>query len=367
MPWSLIYVLPNLKIKDPFETEFVAIVPNNDPRLIEITSSNRLAKLLLDGFATETGKKVNPCGLILRDDAPGTAQNQNAIVDFRNALSISSLIPALARAIRNDNVFEPPCADYYDFYPVTLTKRGDGFITSTPTSLTLWSKPKDFRGSTYAHISVNDHIIAVPDELVAERLINEWKRRYIKPGADTWKSRVLFRSMRVAYNALLTPYRSGTVFEYGISLCLWVSAFEILLQKRRGRVGYHDIVKFLGERKWGNGPLDARRYRISLKGQVIRGNVAQKMYVELYRARNDFLHGNPVSDKSLYPWANKAKPPLFLLAPVLYGVALDLFIPQTKAKNKLKQIGLALRRRFAEAVYVDALLCAAGLSQAIDS
>ena len=64
------------------------------------------------------------------------------------------------------------------------------------------------------------------------------------------------------------------------------------------------------------------------------------LYGELYRARNDFLHGNPVDDSTLR--ANKTGQRLFLLAPLLYRMALTAFlqmrVPKATPENDLAAV-----------------------------
>ena len=87
MEWELIFVMPNLNIESSCDCEFISIVPFEDERLQRILSSVKSAKILLSNFRTETGKKVRPCALILREEAPTSVRNINAIVSFRNSLA----------------------------------------------------------------------------------------------------------------------------------------------------------------------------------------------------------------------------------------------------------------------------------------
>ena len=52
----------------------------------------------------------------------------------------------------------------------------------------------------------------------------------------------------------------------------------------------------------------------------------QKLYYQIYSARNGFLHGNPVRFKDLFPFCIEGRYPLTLYAPLLYKVALKCFL-----------------------------------------
>jgi hypothetical protein len=66
--------------------------------------------------------------------------------------------------------------------------------------------------------------------------------------------------------------------------------------------------------------LGSKLYRMRYpgkKGMKRSVTLAQKPYYEIYTARNNFLHGNPVMDKGLFPFGNIKRYPLTLFAPLL--------------------------------------------------
>lgn len=361
--WELLYAMPNLNLNKPFESEFIAIVPFDDERLNKIISTEKIAEILLTNFKNEAGKQVKPSALIWKKDTPGSIRKNDAIVAFRNSLAISSLLHGCCRAVNSENIFEPIFADYFDFYPVAPNKRGNGFIISTPATLAIWSKVDKFYGHTYPHISIYEQLKANPDEYLAEKILRQWKIRYISPGIDSWYTRLLFRSFEVAYQALMSPFHHSTIHEYETNLSLWTSAFEILVQKKGGKnVGYKDVLKLLGNYKWGMKKLDDRRFKIYKERNLPRGNLVQKLYREIYDTRNAFFHGNPVTESCLYPFRNKARPSLFQLAPTIYWVALTVYLPDVIARNKVERAGKAIKESFNISDYIQALLAAIGIN-----
>jgi len=361
MEWELIFVLPNLNIEDPYNNEYISIVPFDDGRLQRILSSEKMAQILISNFKTETGKQVKPCALILTKDAPASVKNNHAIVDFRNSLAISSLVHGWARAINSDTVFEPTYSDHFDFYPVTLSKKGKGFVISTPSTFGIWPKVDDFYGYTYPHIPIFEQFKANPDKFLVEKILNQWSHRYVAPARNSETSRLLFRSLEVAYQALLSPFRHSTLYEFGTYLSLWTSAFEILAQKgQKKKVGYKDVIKLLGQFKWGENKLDGRRYKVFKEKIKPKGNLVQKLYKELNDARNDFFHGNPVTERRLFPFRNKDRPLLQHLAPALYWTALTVYLPRLTRRRKVERVGVAILESWNRSGYMEAILSAIG-------
>jgi hypothetical protein len=69
--------------------------------------------------------------------------------------------------------------------------------------------------------------------------------------------------------------------------------------------------------------------------------LAAYLYWEIYRARNDFLHGNPVSRERLFPFKNDKRPPLPHLAPLIYKTALLGFLERFQFQPKEVELDLA--------------------------
>jgi len=332
-----------------------------DERIQDIIIKNSIAAKLLENFRTITGKKIKPSALILRNDAPSSVKDENAITDFRNSLAISSLVSGCAKAINKNNVFEPTCSDHFDFYPVTLNKKENGFIILTPSLWSIWQRVDKFNGQPYPHIPTFKKLENLPDNFIFEKILKQWRMRYVNPNRNTVLSRLLFRSIEVAYLALLSPYRHSSMYEHGTYMSLWISAFEILAQKKQKKeVGYKDVINMLGKYKWDINKLDEKRYKIFERKNRPKGNLVQKLYKELYDARCDFFHGNPVTEKRLYPFKNIDRTLLLHLAPVIYWTALNVYLPPLKRRKHVERIGIYTQEYFNRSQYMDALLSAIG-------
>lgn len=326
--WIFIYALPNLIINEPFETEYLAIVPFNDKRLRAIRNNIPSVKKLLTNFKTVTGKKVRPSVLIWRKDAPESIKQNEAVVAFRNSLAISSLLYSCSVTVNADNVFGLIFSDHFDFSPATIGKDGS-FHISSPALEAYGPKLEKFYGSTYSHLDYHEIHKAELDKFLTEKILKKWNERFISPAEDTWDTRLLFRSLEIAYQAMVTPFRNNSsLYEHGTYLSLWVSAFEILVHKKPGdSVGSKRVREFLGTYKWGPPKLDDRRYIVfkdKSGTKIFRGNLVQKLYMDLHNTRCKFLHGNQVKVSQIYPFQNKNRPHLGMLAPAIYWTALSV-------------------------------------------
>lgn len=365
--WVLIFIIPNLILKESFETEYMAIVPYDDKRLTNIRLNSSSAKNLLNNFKTVTGNKVNPPALIWRKNAPKTVRNNEAIVAFRNSFAISSLLYNCTVSVNSNSVFGPAFSDFFDFYPVTIGKK-DSLHISSPALEAYGPSLDKFYGTIYPHLPYNDFNEAKINDFIADKIIEKWTERFISPGKDTWDTRLLFRSLEMAYQAMTTPFRNNsTIYDYGTNLSLWVSAFEILVHKKPGdKVGWRQVIEFLGKYRWGPKKLRGNWYNIckdKKKSKTIKGNLIQKLYMELNSIRNAILHGNQVTKRHLFPFQNTKRPPLALIVPTLYWVALSIFLPSYKVnKRSVEEIGKAIMESMNNLKYEEALLSSIGLN-----
>jgi hypothetical protein len=116
----------------------------------------------------------------------------------------------------------------------------------------------------------------------------------------------------------------GTVdvrlFDLGRIVSLWVSAFEILAHPRIGRSGLFQVYDLLGKAPWHDKKLAQRKYRAHISSNKLKQKSAPLrslpcwLYGELYHARNDFLHGNPIRQNKLRVRDLKAKT-VYILTP----------------------------------------------------
>lgn len=104
-------------------------------------------------------------------------------------------------------------------------------------------------------------------------------------------------------------------------MALWVSAFEILAHDGRADLG--KVLTLLNSVAWQDKTLQVLDREVHFREKTILTNAAGTVYEVLYRVRNAFLHGNPVTAETLsMPHCGKHvlqfAAPLFRLALTAY-------------------------------------------------
>ena len=165
------------------------------------------------------------------------------------------------------------------------------------------------------------------DPGLLKRLLFAWRRVYVN-GRERDTFRRLFRSLEVAFHAAQQPADGlPSLSDVGNRLALWVSAFEVLFHPGgKGKINSRLVRKALRRVPWDKRQLTLRRYCILHDKQRIRVTLPEKFYDDLYRARNQFLHGNPVTPAVLRYKRSLRHVPLQCIAPVLYNAALLSFL-----------------------------------------
>lgn len=356
--WIVLFALPDLSLSESIGNENIAIVSHDDPRIIEITERSSYAKAFVENFEDQFGRKNYPSLLIINDSAPQHLREIDAIVGFRNILALSTIIKGHEHSLTSTFVAYPLYSDYFDFYPITISKNDDGFLTQSPSVLGFDDERRKFRGQTSPSLAGSVHVRARPIENLFNQLQEVWERRYLRKRLNEWSTQTLFRSLEMAYQASSMPFKNySTVYDYGASSSLWVSAFEILSHPKKGRASLLTVLELIGKYDWLHRDQKRRAYVINYGGQRRHVNLSQKLYKELYDTRNAFLHGDPVTPNRLKPFRIKKAQPITRFAPLLYKIALQNYLAQFKDRRlKVDWQKEYIQRSFNERSLSEALL-----------
>ena len=334
--WEFAYLVPHAAFPDSVENDYLALVPSNDGRLQDLARTHPAVRQLCSSFTDQFGCDFAPSAILIRPDAPNTVDFY-AVAAFRNAIAISSIIDGWTFRLGGGNANYPLWSDHFDFYPFTATPNGDELYGKSVANQEL-DKPDDFRGQRAPHLPSPDRLTFGTDRYVLAGLLRNWERRFVRKRME-WKTGVLFRSLEIACQASRLPAvgtRQPTIHDVGVGIALWVSAFEIISHPRTSDASRETVVRLLGQADWIEPKLKAKWYTLKnqhgrpLKdssGRERRFSFIQKLYGELYRARNDFLHGNPVTAGNLFPSRIACGPTLLHCAPLVYRAALMPFLP----------------------------------------
>lgn len=329
--WEIVFILPNLKLDKPFENDFLAIVPHNDSRILEITKEISFVEKIVNSFIDQFRQKKYPAFLIKSDNCPVEFDVSEAIIGFRNLFAISCLVKAYEHSLNHSFVAFPLFSEYFDFYPITVAIDKKDLVIFSPAVLGV-DEPEQFIGQTSPGLPTE--YIAQPDEYLANNLVFVWEKAYIKSARRKWKIRALFRSLEMAYHASAMPSKNNSsIYDYGSNISLWVSALEILSHPPKGNANLKTVINLLDKYKWRNGYLNKKQFLYKKKEN--RVTLVSKLYAELYKARCDFLHGNSVEKSRLFPFKKKNRQPLNHFAPLIYKVALMVVLENFIDKRKV--------------------------------
>ncbi len=315
MQWHFAFLVHNLSLSEPVGNQYIAVVPPTDDRIKELYNHKTFTHLL-NHFTDQFGRKKVPSILIAHESVP---KHFDAIRDFRNALAISAVSFAWESNLSQTAV----CArynysGYFDLYPYVLSKDHDILIVNSPSILGI-DEPLEFRGQTAPELASVDRDIDWFDPVLLDALLHRWTERYVK-GIRKKSTEALFRSLEMAYRASAMPYANrGSLHDYGAQLALWISAHEILVWHLQRHANLVAVMQVLGGMDFDHPTLRRKRYAAS-KGK--RVTLLQRLYYDMYRARNHFLHGNPITLRGLYPFRQIKKPALTAYAPIVFKSAL---------------------------------------------
>ncbi|HEY1174438.1 MAG TPA: hypothetical protein VGH19_23940 [Verrucomicrobiae bacterium] len=346
-------ILPNLVLREPFECEWVALLPGSDERMQAIAKKDKTVHRLLNGFHDQDGGKCEVTALVVQKDAPAGV-DFTALMSFRNLFAMSCVLKGWQSSLGQLNVFYPLYSDYFDFYPFRPV--GDGVhIQHRGAALNSWNSAKEFRAQRSADLPSFGHCLrADPDEVLCDYLVSAWKEQFIG-GEGKWES--LFRSLAVAYHAAGLPKKNLMWhYDFGVSIALWISAFETLCHNGGSKdVGSSDLLELLASTRFSKKALRAG-FEIKVKKEPRSVNAVQYLCWKLYGARNRFLHGNPFPEESLFLETRNGSVGLNQAPPLVYKAALlNKFQHFLKSEEQEGEVAIVMSRLFEKRAFSEAI------------
>lgn len=321
--WIPMFTLPNITLTEAVATEGVALVSTSDPRLAEISHSHPAFQTYVDSFKTEFGRSLAPSFILVHKDAPPSFRGVDALAAFRDSVSMSVIPGGWAKSLRfGTGIGGIHYSNWFSIYPWMLDKNYDHLLSMTMATSAL-DEVGRLRGQSSPGIIPRhlDHYYI--DQVLWSALMERWQRCY-RAEVPQHEDVALFRSLNMANSAALMPAGiEATMYDIGRSVSLWVSAFEILAPaKSSGFINVYDLLKKVDyELTDARTPIyEAHGFKTSQVKEILPCWI----YGELYKARNDFLHGNPISGERLT--IKPSQRSLFLYAAALYRLALTGFL-----------------------------------------
>ena len=255
-------------------------------------------KKYVASFKTEFGRPVAPSFILCHKDAPPSFRTVDALAAFRDAVSMSVIPYSWARALRHRGPFGGIFySNWFHIYPWTLDKNYEHLVTLTMATNAM-DEVKRLVGQSSPAFSPRHLDTYSVDITLLTALLDRWQRTYRAETPDR-ADVALFRSLNMANSAALLPGGpEATMYDIGRGVALWVSAFEILAPSRSQ--GYLAIYDLLRKVEYEYSDLIGHTYQAYGYSQTNRMEpLACWVYGEIYHARNDFLHGNPITPKRL--------------------------------------------------------------------
>lgn len=331
MTWKLGFVLPNFQVPLTVSdlSGFVALASCNDSKVTDIRPNQRGADKFLDGFRGVYDTPQRPGAIIWRDDICLDGLSLTTFVDFRNIVALAAILPGWAQLDPDPTSgvipANPLWSDAFDFHPGRLTSEGAIQIYN-PSQMVVSHPETPFTGMPAPHLPVYRDVFA-PDYPLLASLLQAWELRYMRRRSRGEVNEPLFRSLEMAYRALRVPISNeGTVYDFGTSLALWVSALEILAHPDAEDVNVVHVLELLAKATWHAPQLGSKEFRVEYRRQSRQATLVEYIYNAIYQARNTFLHGNPVEEKHRQFTREAVTTTLGNLAPLIYRTALMCYL-----------------------------------------
>jgi hypothetical protein len=277
----------------------------------------------INSFKTEFGRSLAPSFLLVHKDAPPALRGVEALAAFRDIVSMSVIPFSWAKSLRFGNGgMGIHYSNWFSIYPWMLDKKYEYLL-----SMTMATNGMDevgrLRGQSSPGISPRHLDHSSIDKVLLDELLRRWQRCYRAETPDH-DDVALFRSLNMANFAALMPAGvEVTLYDIGRQVSLWVSAFEILSPAKSS--AFNKVYDNLKTVEYGLSALNTTIYEAhGFKTTQTKDILPCWIYGELYKARNDFLHGNPVTAERLT--VRPSQRSLYIYAAPLYRLALTGFL-----------------------------------------
>jgi hypothetical protein len=247
MAWVPMFALPNINVKEPVETQWLALMCAGDKRVTSLAATNPNFAAYLKQFSTEFGVTISPSLLMWDDAGPQAYRNTDALAGFRDALALSVLPYSWARGLRYGRRHNLLYSNWFSIYPWMIDKNYQYVVMRNSAVLGL-HETKLLRAQTYPGISQEVVDKRDIDQTLHRALLERWKQRFAT-ASPKWDELKLFRSLNMANVAAALPSHGDfTPYDSGRSVALWVSAFEITgASGRNGKVWICTGLRFAGK------------------------------------------------------------------------------------------------------------------------
>lgn len=321
MDWTCLCVLPNIAMRDPIEGGPIALASAHDIRVRAEASANEVLANFLGSFRDTQGNVLTPSVLLWDRGSRQQWPSFDALCSFRDLTAASHVLLARAQALTANFVTSTQWMDSFEIHPWMVTADGQ-HISCRTLALGAIDTVDRFVAQSSPGVPLRSLSELDLDRALFDALRKRWFGFYT--GADrSHFNTAVFRSLNMAFRAGSMPGAADvSAYDLGLSLALWVSAFEILAHPGGGAdVTRGHVFELLDQAPYLGTKIKDQRYETrSRSGVVTLRNLPSALYSAIYFARNQFLHGNPIdADITTFGASDKH---LLNFAPCLYRLAL---------------------------------------------
>jgi hypothetical protein len=314
--WEPMVVLPNVQLSSSIDSEWIALAPSGDSRVVATIQKHHEFGAFLGKFQDAFANPIKPSILLLREDAHPNLRGIDAIAGFRDAIAIASVPQSRARFFNGSAVARCHWSNYFHFYPWMLSKDYDTLVARTPAILAV-DDFQNFRGQSSPDLRPLVLDFCQSDTNLFAAIMDRFNECYTA-SSPSWTTLALFRSLNMACKASEMPGGVDfTLYDEGRLISLWVAAFEILAHHGPGgRSGVTDVLAVLEKVALIVTSLGQETHATRLGDR----SLVSRLYVELSDVRNDFSHGNPVASDRIFAQGTQIQ--LSMVAAMLFRLAL---------------------------------------------
>ncbi len=349
--WIPMLTLPNIEVLADIKIGPLTIASSNDQRVRQIAKAHPNFRTYLRSFHNEFGIKKTPSIILRSSDSPESYRSFEALAGFRDALAAATIPYAWSQVLYHENNFNIRYADWFTFFPWNLDTNYEHIIMNNMAQWGLHEAKalRNYGPPGISHLKIDDKDL---DQPILSSLLERWEKRFLTTSPD-WRDVALFRSLNTALAAMMMPTNTAVMdYDIGRTVGLWVSAFELLAHPGPGgKLKFSAVYDLLDQATWFQPELATSTYEPNGFEKIRprrQRTLPVWLYGELHRIRNDFLHGNPITDARMI--VAPAKRPLHLYAPLLYRMALSAFLNIQNKNTELRMSGAVTENDVAQTV-----------------
>lgn len=334
--WEIARILPSLRLPKAsnaiwqdsvsaistlsLRSNDLRLLPCDHPLLLPYIERFPAARTLLGGFRDTLGHEVRPSVLAV-NSASRVPRSTDTLSAFRNCIAVAYVSYGRAAFLADHGGRAGlGWTDAFDFHPAEIDKRGR-ILLSSPALLHMLGDDSTFYGAPSPYVDTDLSPSAVDYRLVA--LLSKAWHDFYRRRKRVAELRSIFRALEIAYHAAAVPVKnSASIHDFGLSICLWISALECLLHTGKSQVNQKTVFAILGDIRFDRSELNRKRYRVRFGKKTVAATAIQKVCAMCYTARNHFLHGELVSPRLLVPSAKRKHATTFTVGASLFRMSL---------------------------------------------